>query len=82
MFEKYILIDNDKYKATVSQSKTTGMWFGEASVKAGSRKELKSELEGVLSDLTKVMNGFNKQNKKEKVPPATPPKEKSNVRMG
>ena len=76
MFEKYILIDNDKYKATVSQSKTTGMWFGEASVKAGSRKELRSELEGVLSDLTKVMNGFNK---KEKVPPATPPKEKNNL---
>ena len=79
MFEKYILIDNDKYKATVSQSKTTGMWFGEASVKAGSRKELRSELEGVITDMTGVMNKFNKKEKTSSTPPK---KDKTNVRMG
>lgn len=60
MFEKYILVNPEKYKASFKQSMATGKIFFDFSVNAGSKKELFSETEDVLKGLTEIANEFNK----------------------
>ena len=70
MFEKYILVNPEKYKASFKQSMGTGKIFFDFSVNAGSKKELFAETEDVLKGLTKIANEFNKgEAKKQKQEP-------------
>ena len=72
MFEKYILLNPDKYKASFEQQKSSGKLFFNFSVNAGSRKELFYETEEVLKGLTKIANDYNKEtgkSNKDKKPP-------------
>jgi len=59
MFEKYILVNPERYKASFKQSMSTGKVFFEFSVNAGSKKELFNETEEVLNGLTRIANNFN-----------------------
>lgn len=73
MFEKYILVNPEKYKASFKQSMSTGKIFFDFSVNANSKKELFNETKDVLEGLTKIANDFNKeeerkQRKQEKKP--------------
>lgn len=72
MFEKYILVNPDRYKASFKQSMSTGKIFFDFSVNASNKKELFNETEDVLEGLTKIANKFNQEEiqrqKKEKKP--------------
>jgi len=54
MFEKYILVNPERYKASFKQSMSTGKIFFDFSVNASSKKELFNETKDVLEGLTKM----------------------------
>lgn len=60
MFEKYILVNPERYKASIDQQKSSGKIFFNFSVNAGSKKELFRETEEILQGLTKIANAYNK----------------------
>ena len=61
MFEKYILVNPERYKASFKQSMSTGKIFFDFSVSANNKRELFAETEDVLQGLTKIANQFNKE---------------------
>jgi len=61
MFEKYILVNPEKYNAGFKQSMSTGKLFFEFNVKASSKKELFDESKEIIQGLTKIANEFNKE---------------------
>ena len=82
MFEKYICINPDKYQASVSQSKTTGLWFcDKLSVNAGSRRELKNELDAAINDINIITNKYNKEETKKREKNKTDPMKDNKARM-
>ena len=65
MFEKYILVNPERYNAGFKQSMSTGKIFFEFNVKASSKKELFDESKAILIGLTKICNDYNKENGKK-----------------
>jgi len=61
MFEKYILVNPERYKASFKQSMSTGKLFFDFSVSANNKRELFNETEDVLKGLTKIANEFNRE---------------------
>ena len=72
MFEKYILVNPERYKASFDQSKTTGKIFFSFSVSAGNKRELFKESKEILEGLTKIANDFNKEMTETRTTTKTP----------
>ena len=67
LFERYILINPEKYKASWKQSMATGKFFFEVSVYAETEKELLESSKNVLQGLIKIANEMNKEENKKRV---------------
>jgi hypothetical protein len=66
----YNLIDNEKIKASYSQSKSTGKLFFDVSVSAKDKDELGKISRDVINTAVTICNEFNKeQDKKNKKKP-------------
>ena len=83
ILNRYVYLNNEKYKASYSQSKQTGQIFFDVSVSAGTIKDLKQDSIEAINTCIKICNDANKNNqtkkKEKKTPSSNPPKE--TVRM-
>lgn len=65
MLDKFLYLSIEKYKASYSQSKTTGQLFFEVHVGASNDKELDKNSEYAIKICTQKCNDFNKNLLKE-----------------